>query len=224
MRGMSARAWNRAQDAADIVLGTMPDVSGSGSSAPVRPYLWAYCQAGITVKRWGVVEISGVAISASTDAFEEVPVFTGVTPTATSTKWAIAVEPIASGNVGRVAIDGVVQCKVEVKSETDRFVVCKSSTDELQTSPTGEGLILWKESGTGSGKWAIIRIGTVRSHVRGTFSGSWAKNATATVTDAVTSSVTYTAKNYFSALTGTGTKACAIAYVGGEWILIAAEC
>jgi len=59
---------------------------------------------------------------------------------------------------------------------------------------------------------------------RGTFSGSWAKGATKTVTDAVLSSVTYTATNYFASLTGSGTKACCIAYVAGEWILIAAEC
>jgi hypothetical protein len=37
-------------------------------------------------------------------------------------------------------------------------------------------------------------------------------------------SVTYDAKNYFASLTGSGVKACAIAFVGGEWILIAAEC
>lgn len=60
--------------------------------------------------------------------------------------------------------------------------------------------------------------------VRGTFSGSWSKGSTATVTDATLNSVTYTAKNYFASLSGTGTKACALAYVAGEWILIAAEC
>ena len=68
------------------------------------------------------------------------------------------------------------------------------------------------------------QVGDDAAIVRGTFSGSWAKGATATVTDALANTVTYTAKNYFAALTGTGTKACAIAYVGGEWILIAAEC
>lgn len=60
--------------------------------------------------------------------------------------------------------------------------------------------------------------------VRGTFSLPWAKGATATVTDATLTAVTYTAKNYFAGLTGTGTKACCIAFVAGEWILIAAEC
>jgi hypothetical protein len=60
--------------------------------------------------------------------------------------------------------------------------------------------------------------------VRGTFTAPWSKGSTATVTDGVLSSVTYTAKNYFASLTGSGTKSCAIAYAGGEWILIAAEC
>lgn len=60
--------------------------------------------------------------------------------------------------------------------------------------------------------------------VRGTFSGSWAKGDTKTVTDATLSSVTYDAKNYFANLTGTGTKNCCLAYAAGEWILIAAEC
>lgn len=59
---------------------------------------------------------------------------------------------------------------------------------------------------------------------RGTFTLPWSKGSTKTVTDAVLSSVTYTARNYFASLTGTGTKACCIAYVAGEWILIAAEC
>jgi hypothetical protein len=60
--------------------------------------------------------------------------------------------------------------------------------------------------------------------IRGTFTAPWNKGATATVTDANLSAVTYEAKNYFAAVSGTGSKACAIAYAGGEWILIAVEC
>jgi hypothetical protein len=56
--------------------------------------------------------------------------------------------------------------------------------------------------------------------IRGTFTAPWNKGSTATVTDGVLSSVTYKAKNYYTPVTGTGTKDCAIAYVGGEWILI----
>ena len=61
--------------------------------------------------------------------------------------------------------------------------------------------------------------------IRGTFTAPWSKGSTKTVTDATLSSVTYEGvKNYFASITGSGSKACAIAYAGGEWILMAAEC
>jgi len=109
------------------------------------------------------------------------------------------VEPIESGKVGRVAVGGVVQCKA------------------ADLGKASGAHVIWKDS-----NWALIRIQA--GLIRGTFTAPWSKGATATVTDAVLSSVTYTAKNYFSSLTGSGSKACAISFVGGEWILIAAEC
>lgn len=61
--------------------------------------------------------------------------------------------------------------------------------------------------------------------VRGTFTPPWEKLATRTVTSALETGVTYEAKNWFADISGTtGSKNCAIAFVGGEWILIAAEC
>jgi len=56
--------------------------------------------------------------------------------------------------------------------------------------------------------------------VRGTFTGSWAKGALATVTDSTLSAVTYDAMNYSTSITGTGTKDCMLAFVGGEWVLV----
>jgi hypothetical protein len=57
--------------------------------------------------------------------------------------------------------------------------------------------------------------------VRGTFTAPWSKGSTATVTDVTLTSVTYTGvKNYLTGITGTGTKDCLIAYVGGEWVLV----
>jgi hypothetical protein len=132
----------------------------------------------------------------------------------------VAVEPIESGNVGKVAVGGVVQCKVEVDKADDKFVSCSSSG--LKTGVKGEGLILYKESGTGSGKWALVRLAAgPQGVVRGTFTGGWEKDATATVTDAVNTSTTYSGvKNYLTSITGTGEKKCLIAYVGDEWVLI----
>jgi hypothetical protein len=62
--------------------------------------------------------------------------------------------------------------------------------------------------------------------VRGTFTGTWAKGTTITVTDATLSSVTYTAKNYFAnvgSTAATSAQQCMIAYAGGEWVLVSAQ-
>jgi len=206
LRGaISARAWNRAQDAADLVLGAHAGTSGVPGSTVLKPYTWAYCKPSVTVARWGVLEITGVAITptsssgGATASFEEMPVLTGGTPSATTTAWCVAVEPIESGKVGKVAVGGIVQLKA------------------ADLGKAAGAHVLWKDS-----NWALIRMQA--GVIRGTFSPPWSKGSTATVTDAINSGTTFTAKNYFSSLTGTGTKACAIAYAGGEWILIAAEC
>jgi len=206
LRGaISARAWNRAQDAADLVLGAHAGTAGVAGSPVLKPYTWAYCQPGVTVARWGVLAITGVAITpasssgGATASFEEMPVLAGGTPSATTTAWCVAVEPIESGKIGKVAVGGVVQLK----------------TADLGKASGAH--VLWKDS-----NWALIRMQA--GVIRGTFAGPWSKDSTATVTDATLSSVTYTAKNYFAAITASGTKACAIAYAGGEWILIATEC
>lgn len=161
---ISARAWNRAQDAADLVLGEHGGFSAGDSNPVLKPYTWAYCKPSTTVARWGVLEITGMAITPTssdsddaTKSFQDSPVLTGGTPSDTTTSWCVAVEPIEAGKVGRVAVGGVVQCKVEVSKAGDKFVACNGSG--LTTGVRGEGLILWKQGGTGAGKWALVRLG-----------------------------------------------------------------
>lgn len=160
---ISARAWNRAQQASDIVLGASPEVIAGQAPGPSRPYTWVYCKASVTVDRWGILAISGLEVtptSTSTDtatvSFQDAPVLTGGTPSATTTAWCVAVEPIESGKIGRVAVAGVVQCKASIGDSSHKFVRAKASTTELESATIGEGLILWKGSG-----WALIRLGTV---------------------------------------------------------------
>jgi hypothetical protein len=118
-----------------------------------------------------------------------------------------------------------VQCKVEVDKADDKFVACKASSSELKTGVKGEGLILYKESGTGSGKWALVRLaGGATGILLGTFSAPWNKNSTKTVTEATSGAIYASVNNYFAAITGTGIRQCAIACVNDDWILIAAEC
>lgn len=160
---ISARAWNRAQQAADIVLGVAPEVAAGDQGGISKPYTWAYCKPNVTVPRWGVLAITGVQITptatesdTATRSFQDCPVLTGGTPSASTTAWCVAVEPIASGLVGRVAVAGVVQCKLSVGDSSHKFARAKASTSELETATSGEGLILWKGAG-----WALVRLGIV---------------------------------------------------------------
>ena len=140
--------------------------SGFGDGGAVEqptPYTWVMGKnnTGSTVPRWGVLAITGMAItpgssSGATSQFEQVPVVAGYTPSATTTAWCVVVEPIAAGQIGRVAVGGVVQCKVTVSDSAHKFVRAKASTTELESSTTGEGLLLWSGGG-----WALVRLGTV---------------------------------------------------------------
>lgn len=193
-------------DASDIVHGDRYSVTGGSSPAVPKPYTWAYCKASVTVARWGVLAITGMEISPTssdsddaTKTFQDTPVLTGGTPSSSTTAWCVAVEPIESGKIGRVAVAGVVQLKA------------------ADLGKAAGAHVIWKNS-----DWAMVLLQA--GVIRGTFTAPWSKGSTATVTDAVVSGATYTAKNYFASLSGTGAKACAIANVGGEWILIAAEC
>ena len=157
---ISARAWNRAQDAADLVLGASTGTSVTPGSPVLKPYTWVYCQPSVSVARWGVLAITGMAITPTsvagdaTASYEEMPVLTGGTPSASIASWCVAVEPIQSGKIGRVAVGGVVQCKASISNSAHRFVRAKSSTAELESAWSGEGLILWRGNG-----WALVRLG-----------------------------------------------------------------
>jgi hypothetical protein len=188
------------------VLGANTGTAVTPGSPVLKPYTWVHCKPSVTVARWGVLAITGVAITptsssgGATASFEEMPVLTGGTPSASTMAWCVAVEPIESGKIGKVAVGGVVQLKA------------------ADLGKASGAHVLWKDS-----TWALIRIQA--GVIRGTFTAPWNKGSTKTVTDATLSSVTYEGvKNYFANVTGSGTKACAIAYVAGEWIVIAAEC
>lgn len=206
-------------------MGPRPGMSAdpAGGLEPARNVILARNDTGSNVDRWGILRIDGVVISPNSGdrqrrTFEDQPCVVGSVPDPKKPAWCVAVEPIKAGRIGRVAVGGVVQCKLTVTSSSDRFATCGSTTSSLVTGSSGEALILWKGSG-----WGLVRLGCTRGIVRGTWTGSWSKGTTKSVTDAL-SGATITVKNYFSSLTATSAKQCAAAWVGEEWILIAAEC
>ena len=163
---ISARAWNRAQDAADVVLGVRPGTEADGIRGPDRPYTWVYCKnnSGGAVGRWAVLEIDGVEITPTgttgpgNDQFEQVPVVSGSTPTLATAAFGVTVEPIGSGAIGRLAVGGAVQVKLDVQDASHKWAKPKGSTTELQTDHGGGGLVLWKNDATGPGQWALVQL------------------------------------------------------------------
>ena len=193
LRGqISARAWNRAQDAADIVLGQSANGAADGPSAGPPAYTGILAQNSTTgvVNRWGVLSVAGVVFTPSgatgnaTQQFQDQPVLSGGLPTGGSA-FVVAVEPIAAGKIGRVAVAGVVQAKINVTDAGHGFATAKDGDlSQLSSAASGEVQILWKESGTGASKWAIVRFGGAAGSAGsrlGKVTGTWAKNATASV-------------------------------------------
>jgi hypothetical protein len=196
-----------------------------------------------TVNRWGVLSVAGVVFTPSgatgnaTQQFQDQPVLSGGLPTGGSA-FVVAVEPIAAGKIGRVAVAGVVQAKINVVSAGDTFATAKDGDlTQLTSSSSGEATILWKESGTGTGKWALVRFGAAgAAGIRlGKVSGTWSKGATASVTQwkgdgsaavsGPSGPLTFTAINRAQTVTGpTGGYWVGCESIDGTWHLEWAEC
>jgi hypothetical protein len=169
---ISARAWNRAQDAADRVLGAGTGATGGGYSGadPAPNIVLIKNTSGQDVPMCGVLGISGVEIDPSggnltgtADAdkrareFVSRPVLTGVTPTtAHAESFVVTLEPIANNKIGRAAVGGAFACKVNVTNASHRFATAKNDDgSQLQSAACGVLQLVWKETGTGANKWAV---------------------------------------------------------------------
>ncbi len=242
LRGqISARAWNRAQDAADIVLGQRSDGTAAGPSDASPAYAGILAKNGTTgtVNRWGVLSVAGVVFTPSgttgnaTQQFQDQPVLSGGLPTGGSA-FVVAVEPIGAGKIGRVAVAGVVQAKVNVTDAGHGFATAKDGDlTQLSSAASGEAQILWKESGTGASKWAIVRFGGAGSSGGsrlGKVTGTWAKNATASVQQysgagAIVTGSSFVAINRAQTVTGpTGGSWVGCDSIDGTWHLAWTEC
>lgn len=169
----SARAWNRAQDAADIVLAAQRGVeAGQSDHFDRSPSLVLIRNnTGQSVPRFGVLGITGVVIDptggtlegtdqASNRArqFARRPVLAGSTPNSTRDKetFAVLVEPASPGSIVRAAVSGSFACRVQVINTAHRFATVKHNDfTQLQSTDCGVLQLLWTESGAGQMKWAV---------------------------------------------------------------------
>jgi hypothetical protein len=155
---VSARAWNRAQDAADVVLGSVLG-NKAGENAPgarASNIILLRNTTALTVPQFGVLRI-GVPIVLNTEnpaQFSEQMVLTGLMPDGLS-PFAVALEPISAGKIGRCAISGRFACKVKVIDAAHKYARSRNNdVTQLISTACGAVRLAWKESGTGENKFA----------------------------------------------------------------------
>jgi len=213
---ISARAWNRAQDAADRVLGVLPGMKGAPNVATLAPFTWVWAKntTASTVDRFSALSITGLEVTPvedeadkSTADFLRGPVLSCGSPSAGGAA-VVTVDPIKPGKLGRVAVAGAIQVRAS------------------DLSYLGSAQVLWSDD-----HWGLVVLGSSGGVRLGTISATWSKGTTATVTrqkgdgTALTPTQTFTASNHFATIiVSSGTKRVACALVGSTWILIAAEC
>jgi hypothetical protein len=150
----SARAWNRAQDAADLVLRDRGGLAlGEASPTPRGSNIIVIKNMEVLkeVGRFGVLEITDVEVDPSESAskaasFAERAVFVGRAPLSVTSRIVICLEPIEYLKFGRALVGGTFACKVRVNDPSHNFAVpIFNETAQLQTASCGPVALLWKD-------------------------------------------------------------------------------
>jgi len=182
----SAKAWNRAQDAADVVLKTLGGVQGQEVQRQALPYTWVMAKniGGSTIPSFAAASIYDYLTPVdpsdsanAADQFKRAPILSCalaaggyLNQTNKNTfgvpVWGVAVEPIKTNEIGRVAVSGVVQIKTRVASHLHQYVTIADSgvDDQLTSCVVGEAKMLWRAGGASFGgalsdQWALIHLG-----------------------------------------------------------------
>lgn len=166
---ISARAWNRAQDAADVVLGAPQLFDGGDNKAGHRASNIVLVQANAgSIAQFSAVQTTGSVLATAggdyagegdaSDAVRSMaarPVLSGQAAFAVNRPFLIAIEPIPLGAIGRCAASGAVFVKLSVVNETHQFADINGAGG-LVTAECGPARILYKDAGTGGMKWAVV--------------------------------------------------------------------
>lgn len=170
---ISARAWNRAQDAADIVLGDRAVFAADGPEAVRSPAtILVRNDSGFPVPILGVLKLTTPVVSPAGGGFEQdtaagfqakqfyrFPVMIGVTPGANDQQFCVTLEPIAVNGIGRAVVSGVTTCKIKTLNAGEMNYAATRNNDRTQLiiSTCGPARVLWVEPGAaGDDRWALV--------------------------------------------------------------------
>jgi hypothetical protein len=169
---ISAKAWNRAQDAADRVLGAGTGFAAGGATGadPAPNVVLIKNASGQDVPWLGVLGISGTVSSPHTGqqgqvnetlvpGFISSPVLTGVVPASGThdDAFVIALEPIARDKIGRAACGGVFAVIVNILNANHKFATVKNGdVTQLQSAGCGSVQLLARPAlPPGSGRYCV---------------------------------------------------------------------
>jgi hypothetical protein len=159
-KAISAAAWNRAQDAADVVLGVTPERVGEAANHWAGAANIVLVQNGTSaaVKACGILGIDGLAVQpvagVEMPSIVTRPILYGVSATESghANQFVITLEPIAAGKVGRAAASGVVAFRMISRDSSHKFANVKDGmSDRLQSTECGTLQILARASSGGDG-------------------------------------------------------------------------
>ena len=161
-----ASTWNAFVDAANYVKEARQNRSAKGVSAGLDVGIVRIKNAeSAAYDRFSALVITGVCITVETNEEEFTscpPVFEGLKMTADreGKPYAVLLEPIAAGEIGRAMVLGVTPAKVVINSTDEDYAVPKadSSTGALESSATGTARILWRAGGSGE-QWCVLQLG-----------------------------------------------------------------
>lgn len=133
-----------------------------GKTDPVT--IWVKNNCGTDVSRFGVLGLGDVQITQSDNdvEFYKRIYMDGEEPAVDThyNRFAIALEPIRDGGVGRCVVDGLVQCQVNIGFPWHKYADVEDGVvGRLQSSWTGSSEILWSAASTGI-QWCIVRLNT----------------------------------------------------------------
>lgn len=97
----------------------------------------------------------------------QMPVLSGSTPAASTNAFAVLIEPVADGEIGRAAVLGVVPVSIHINDATHAYAAPGTSTSYLESAASGPAKILWKESSGTTRKALVLLQGDYSAGVTG---------------------------------------------------------
>mgnify|MGYP001009175012 CR=1 FL=1 len=160
-----AAAYNAFIDAAKLARQWTPTGGRSTIAGSNHQTVLVKNQSGSDLAILSVVAVTGLAIEpteTTMDAFIQTPVLAVEAPGADNRNdFMILAESIPAGAIGRAFVSGVIAANIDINDGADNSVeAVEGQTGQLSTTADSPVRLLWKQSGTGSGKLGVIRLGS----------------------------------------------------------------